>query len=98
MKLLSGENTEAKATSKTIPSFSSFVNIIRGISTLAKVLWSSFITSSSGDPTVSGRGNRLFVTKMSKLSDRGRGFDFIFGKTRSHRPHRNSDWCLRMHS
>ena len=42
MKLLRGEYTEAKATSKMIPSFWGFVNIVYGGSTSARLLVLAF--------------------------------------------------------
>ena len=42
MKLLRGEYTEAKATSKTILSFWGFVNIVYGSSTSARLLVLAF--------------------------------------------------------
>ena len=55
MKLLRGENIEAKATSKTIPSFWGFLNIVYGVSTTGKSslsTTSSFLSVSADDPAL----------------------------------------------
>ena len=68
MKLLRGEYTEAKATSKTIPSFWDFVNIVYGVSSTGKSSLSAFSTLAfvlSEDPTVCNPDGRGLFSDIS---------------------------------
>ncbi len=73
MKLLRGEYTDAKATSKTIPSFWGFVNIVYGVSTTGKLsLSSDFVFASSEDAAICKPDSRVSFSDMSELFGVGR--------------------------
>ena len=65
MKLLRGEYTDAKATSKTIPSFWGFVNIVYGVPTAGKSSLSAF---SFEDSRVRKPDSRVSFSDMSHVA------------------------------
>ena len=76
MKLLRGEYTEAKATSKTIPSFWDIVNIVYGASSAGKSSLSAISTLafvSSKDSATCNADGRVSFSDITDSSGVGRG-------------------------